>query len=120
MTPAKMSIRRQDIDTLSIHGLRPEILDEIVHVIREHGDPSSIILYGSRTRGDFDEQSDIDIAVDGHVDPLLARGYLEEEVRTLKRFDVVHVDDLDAEMLTSINREGVILYDKAHEPSRQS
>jgi uncharacterized protein len=96
-------------------GLSKSVIDEIVRVIRSHGRPSRIILFGSRTRGDFDERSDIDLAVDGGVDPLLARGYLEEEVRTLRKFDVVHISDLGPEMLRSVNDEGVILYDETVE-----
>lgn len=108
-----------DIDASETFGLSPKIIDEIVRVIRSHGRPSRIILFGSRTRGDFDEQSDVDLAVDGPVDPLLARGALDEEVRTLRKFDVVHVSDLDPDMLKSVQEEGVIIYEETAESPHQ-
>jgi uncharacterized protein len=39
------------------------LLDEITRRIREVSDPEQIILFGSRARGDFGPDSDIDILV---------------------------------------------------------
>lgn len=96
-------------------GLSNDLVRSIVNTIRRHGKPNRIILFGSRTRGEYSRRSDIDLAVKGPVDPLLIRGYLEEEVPTLRRFDVVHLDELGPEMTRSIEREGVVLYDEADE-----
>lgn len=75
-----------------------QLVADIVRVILAHSDPDRIILFGSRTRGDYDERSDIDLAVSGSIDPGLVRGYLEDEVRTLRTFDVVHLNHIDAGM----------------------
>ena len=96
-------------------GLTHQIIHAIVSTIQRHASVDRIILYGSRTRGDFDERSDIDLAIEGEADPALLRGFLEEEVPTLRKFDVVKVSDLDETMAASVNREGMVLYDKAEE-----
>jgi uncharacterized protein len=44
------------------------LLDEVVARIRSAGRPSRIILFGSRARGDADEDSDLDLLV---VEPAL-------------------------------------------------
>ena len=46
----------------------PGLLDEVVARIRSVGRPSRIILFGSRARGDADEDSDLDLLV---VEPAL-------------------------------------------------
>lgn len=98
-------------------GLSDDLVRSIVETIRHHGAPTRILLFGSRTRGDHSRRSDIDVAIEGCADPLLIRGYLEEEVPTLCRFDVVHLGDLGPEMTRSIEQEGVVLYDEADEPA---
>lgn len=100
-------------------GLTDEIVASIVRTILRHGEVDRILLFGSRTRGDFDDRSDIDLAIEGRADPLLLRGYLEEEVPTLRRFDVVRTGDLDAAMASSVKQEGIVLYDKTQESTHE-
>ena len=45
-----------------------DLLDEVVARIRSVGRPSRIILFGSRARGDADQDSDLDVLV---VEPAL-------------------------------------------------
>lgn len=72
-------------------GLSPVLRKEIVEVILRHCDPDKIVVYGSRARGDYNRESDIDIAIDckqeiGSLHPILA-----EDVRTLVKFDIVNL-----------------------------
>ena len=71
-----------------------------------------VILFGSRARGDNKEKSDIDLAVTGgNVTGF--RLAVDDEVRTLLMFDVVNLDEpVKKLLLQSIEREGVILYEK--------
>ena len=71
-----------------------------------------VILFGSRARGDNKEKSDIDLAVTGgNVTGF--RLAVDDEVRTLLMFDVVNLDEpVQKLLLQSIEREGVILYEK--------
>ena len=70
---------------------------------------SRLILFGSRARGDNRERSDIDLAVSGGD-----RFSLDvEELPTLLSFDVVNLDGaVQPELLESIRREGITLYEK--------
>lgn len=68
-------------------------------------------IYGSRARGDYKKESDIDIAIEGEVS-------VDDKINILNDFDlldipymidVVFINDLKKqELILSINREGII------------
>ena len=74
-------------------------------------------LFGSRARGDYSERSDYDIAVFGDVpgaDKARLHAWAEEELLSLHIIDLTFVGDVsDVKFLESIEREGIIFYDKA-------
>ena len=73
---------------------------------------SRLILFGSRARGDHRERSDIDLAVSGG-DPVRFALRAEDELPTLLSFDIVNLNGpVQAELLESIQREGITLYEK--------
>lgn len=70
-----------------------------------------VILFGSRARGDNRERSDVDLAVSGGDAVRFSLGV--EDLPTLLSFDVVDLDGaVQPELLESIRREGVTLYEK--------
>lgn len=71
-----------------------------------------VILFGSRTRGDNWERSDVDLAVTGG-DVVRFALDVDEVIPTLLMFDVVNLDEpVQPELLDSIKREGIVLYEK--------
>lgn len=92
-------------------GLTSELLRSIVGLAREHR-LRSLVLFGSRARGDFACKSDIDLAVSGGD---FARFCLdvEDEVPTLLGFDFVNLDEAIAPALRkAIEEEGRVLYEE--------
>lgn len=85
--------------------------DELPALARECG-LEKVILFGSRARGDHRARSDIDLAVSGG-DTIRFALRAEEELPTLLAFDIVNLDrPVQAELLESIRKEGVLLYEK--------
>ena len=74
---------------------------------------NKVILFGSRARGDNTERSDIDIAVyGGDFDHFYWD--VKEKVHSLLMFDIVQVDvAVSDELKQEIERDGVIIYEKA-------
>jgi predicted nucleotidyltransferase len=71
-----------------------------------------VILFGSRARGAFHRDSDIDLAVSGRNADLF-RLSVEEETDTLLTYDVVDLDHIvSAELLDVIRKEGIVLYEE--------
>ena len=92
-------------------GIREQVLNEIIDFAKKY-DVKKVILFGSRARGDFKRTSDIDLAVSGGNFDRFALD-VDEETSTLLMFDIINIDrDMQTELKESIEREGVLLYEK--------
>lgn len=92
-------------------GIRAVVLEQI-RSIAEQYDLCSVILFGSRARGDFKERSDIDLAVSGGNTSAFALA-IDEETDTLLKYDIVNLDrPVDTALLDNIRKDGIILYEK--------
>ena len=72
-----------------------------------------IVLFGSRARGTNAERSDIDIAVyGGDFDSFYWD--VKEKTHSLLMFDIVQADAaVSAELKAEIEKDGVVIYEKA-------
>ena len=104
-----------------------DLLKEIVRVIVGEVDPYQIILFGSRARGDFDEDSDIDLVVleskafgDGgsrHREEVrlyraLAGFHVSKDILVYTREDAECWRDSLNHVLARALREGRVLYER--------
>ena len=92
-------------------GIKQNVLQAIIKLAKDN-DVRKLILFGSRARGDYKERSDIDLAFYGGNS---SRFILEvdEETPTLLQFAVLDLDKpIQAELLESIKREGMVIYEK--------
>lgn len=74
------------------------------------------VLFGSRARGDHREQSDYDVAIYGALpasDKTALRIFCAEDLPTLHKVDLIFMSEQDGTPIAeSIQREGIIFYDK--------
>ena len=83
-----------------------------IKTLAEKCDLEKVILFGPRARGDNRAKSDIDLAVSGGKTDEF-RCLADEEVYTLLMFDIVDLDGpVQLELMRSIEREGVVIYEK--------
>lgn len=95
----------------NIVSIRPELLREIVSHAEKYG-VRKLILFGSRARGDYKRTSDIDLAFCGG-DAGSFMLSVSEDTDTLLKFDIVNLDKaIQPELLESIQKEGILLYEK--------
>lgn len=96
---------------MKILGIDDLIEQDIISIAIKN-DIKKLILFGSRARGDFKRTSDIDLAVEGgNISAFAVQ--VDEEVSTLLEFDIINLDGrVQKELLESIRREGVLLYEK--------
>ena len=93
------------------HGIQAIVIEEIVTLAKKY-DLNKVILFGSRARGDFKLRSDIDLAISGG-DCIRFSLDVQELTSTLLFFDVVNLDGMvQKELLNSIEKEGVCIYEK--------
>ena len=94
------------------YNLPDRILRELSFFAKKYS-VTKIILFGSRARGTNTERSDIDIAVYGGD---FEHFYwdVKEKVHSLLSFDVVEADKpISEELKQEIEKDGVIIYEKA-------
>ena len=96
---------------MKILGIDDSIEQDIISIAIKN-DIKKLILFGSRARGDFKRTSDIDLAVEGgNISAFAVQ--VDEEVSTLLEFEIINLDGrVQKELLESIRREGVLLYEK--------
>ena len=93
-------------------NLSDRIIADLEKLALEYG-VVKIILFGSRSRGDNSEKSDVDIAVYGCRDFVNFKLDVEEKVWTLLTFDIVNMDnEISEELAGEIKRDGVVIYEK--------
>ena len=94
------------------YNLPDRIVRELSSFAQEHS-ISKIILFGSRARGTNTERSDIDIAVyGGDFDGFYWD--IKEKIHSLLMFDIVQADSpISAELKEEIEKDGVMIYEKA-------
>ena len=94
------------------YNLPDRILRELSFFAKKYS-VTKIILFGSRARGTNTERSDIDIAVyGGDYDHFYWD--VKEKIHSLLMFDIVQADELISEELKQeIEKDGVIIYEKA-------
>ena len=95
-----------------IYNLPERVFREITMFAKKHS-VQKVILFGSRARGTHRERIDIDIAVyGGDFDSFYWD--IKENVHSLLIFDIVEADEyISEELREEIERDGVIIYEKA-------
>ena len=93
------------------YNLPERVLREMIFWARKYG-IDKIILFGSRARGTHTERSDVDIAVyGGDFDSFYWD--IKEQMPSLLTFDIIDGNKITAGLKTEIERDGVVLYEKA-------
>ena len=92
-------------------GIRQKVIDEIIELAQKN-EVKKVILFGSRARGDYKRTSDIDLAFCGGNGSSFILD-VDEDTSTLLEFDIIDIDKpLQQELLKSIRREGVLIYEE--------
>ncbi len=95
--------------------LSESFLRKMIEKIKEAAKPQKIILFGSVVRRDMRRSSDIDLAIKGITarEAEKIKGILNEEIDTLKDFDVLSLDDMENDRLKKrILEEGKVIYER--------
>lgn len=100
-----------------------EILGQLMIQLRSINEVEKVVLFGSRARGDADERSDIDIAIEApNADQRLWLDILDvvEEADTLLSFDIIRFDEVSDILQTRIETEGISLYERYKESAKSA
>ncbi len=96
---------------MKILGISEKVEQEIVELAIKYK-IRKVLVFGSRARGDYKRTSDIDLAVEGGNVAAFTVD-VEELTSTLLEYDVVNLDGMvQKELLESIEKEGIIVYEE--------
>lgn len=97
----------------SIYGIRKNLYNEIIELFKKER-LNKAILFGSRARGDYKDNSDIDLAIVFNTED--NDNYIKlftklEELNTLYKFDVIDFNKITNEKLKEeILKDGICIY----------
>lgn len=95
-------------------GLPAFILDQLILVFKKYPEIQSVMIYGSRAKGNFREGSDIDLAVFGPQ--LTPTSFVRlcselEDLPIIFKIDCVHFESLKRPILKEkIHQEGRLIF----------
>ena len=105
-----MKINLQNISPLS-----PEIIS-FLEELTLNKNVERIIVFGSRALGDYEEYSDLDLAIDApkiqKYEWLKLKEYSIYDLRTVYKISLVHYSTNPENLKESINQNGKIIYVK--------
>ncbi len=95
-------------------GLSSFILDQFTQVFKRYPEIQSVMIYGSRAKGNFREGSDIDLAVFAPKLSLLDFANLcsdLEDLPVIFKIDCVHFENIKRQILKEkISQEGQLIF----------
>ena len=97
-------------------GLSPTTLEKLNNVFAQHDAIDSVLIYGSRAKGNFRAGSDIDLTIKGDEIPFAEFMQIEDQIDDLMlpyTIDLSQYRQLEnADLIAHIDRIGVAIYNK--------
>lgn len=98
-----------------MYGIRENLYNDIINTLKNFG-VIKVVIFGSRARGDYKVNSDIDLAVifnNNEKDNFIKLQTKLEELNTLYKFDIVDFKSVkDDKLKKEIEKDGIIIYKK--------
>lgn len=95
-------------------GLPAATLDKLNSVFARHGSIESVLIYGSRAKGNYRPGSDIDLTIKGGAIPFAQFMQIEDQIDDLMlpyAVDLSQYRQIDnADLIAHIDRIGVAIY----------
>lgn len=97
-------------------GLPPTTMEKLNSVFAQHAAIDSVLIYGSRAKGNYRAGSDIDLTIKGDEIPFAEFMQIEDQIDDLMlpyTVDLSQYRQLEnTDLIAHIDRVGVTIYDK--------
>jgi uncharacterized protein len=103
-------------ETAAKLGLSQTTLDKLNSIFKQHSAIDTVLIYGSRAKGNYRPGSDIDLTIKGRVLEFAELMQIEDQIDDLflpYTVDLSHYAQLtNADLIAHIDRLGVVIYDR--------
>jgi len=100
-------------------GLEQHIIDKLIAVFEQNSKVDKALVFGSRAKGNYRPDSDIDIAIKGqdlHTDDIIAMSVAFEENGITHKIDLINYDTInEPDLKDHIDRMGIEFYSSGKE-----
>lgn len=94
-------------------GINDSSYEEMMTLFKSFDTLDEVYIFGSRARGNYKKESDIDLAIKTSSDIKLRLLNKLEDIRCILKFDVVDVDNIgNKKLFENIKKEGILIYKK--------
>lgn len=97
-------------------GLEQNIIDKLIAVFEQHSKVDKALVFGSRAKGNYRPDSDIDIAIKGqdlNTDDIIAMSVAFEEKGITHKIDLINYETIkEPDLKDHIKRVGIELYSR--------
>lgn len=100
---------------MNTFGISEKLLEDIINIISNEKEIIKASIFGSRARGDFRKNSDIDICIYGDLDSIKFNLLIDKfnELNTPLDFDIINFEKIKKdELKNNIIKYGVIIYER--------
>lgn len=105
-------------------GLSQTTLDKLNSVFLQHKAISSVLIYGSRAKGNYRQGSDIDLTIKGSVLEFAELMQIEDQIDDLSLPYTVDLSQYaqlsNTDLIEHIDRVGLVIYEKNAEELHQN
>lgn len=105
-------------------GLSQTTLDKLNSVFLQHKAISSVLIYGSRAKGNYRQGSDIDLTIKGSVLEFAELMQIEDQIDDLSLPYTVDLSQYaqlsNIDLIEHIDRVGLVIYEKNAEELHQN
>ncbi len=102
-------------------GLPQSALDKLCSIFQQHDAIESVLVYGSRAKGNYRRGSDIDLTIKGRALTFAELRQIEDQIDDLflpYTVDLSQYEQLsNPDLIEHIDRVGVVIYKKTQTPT---
>lgn len=93
-----------------MYGISSTVYDNLINYFSKNENIKSVILFGSRAKGNEKINSDIDLCIECTEK---YRGFIEEDIEDIIGIyscDILYLDSLNEEVKKQVDRDGIEIY----------
>lgn len=95
-----------------MYGISEKVYNDLLEYFIKNPYINKVILFGSRAKGNYRYNSDIDLCIDCQKTKKIEIFDSIDEIVGIYSFDILYTDSLNAEVEEQINKYGVLIYNK--------